>query len=80
MNTDAVMLDMKYNIISIIYFNNYCCYYYLLFCLVFQNVQLLSQFVSPNTGRIFGRHITKLCEAQQRRVAKAVKRAITMGR
>ncbi|XP_011678476.2 28S ribosomal protein S18c, mitochondrial [Strongylocentrotus purpuratus] len=45
----------------------------------YKNVQLLSQFVSPNTGRIFGRHITKLCEAQQRRVTKAVKRAITMG-
>ncbi|XP_041477548.1 28S ribosomal protein S18c, mitochondrial-like [Lytechinus variegatus] len=45
----------------------------------YKNVQLLSQFVSPNTGRIFGRHITKLCEAQHHRVTKAIKRAIQMG-
>ncbi|XP_071506573.1 uncharacterized protein [Diadema antillarum] len=45
----------------------------------YKNVQLLSQFVSPNTGRIFGRHITRLCEPQQRRIAKAIRRAVQMG-
>ncbi|XP_022080629.1 uncharacterized protein LOC110973815 [Acanthaster planci] len=45
----------------------------------YKNVQLLSQFVSPNTGRIYGRYITKLCSYQQRRVTKAIKRARKMG-
>ncbi|XP_068089627.1 small ribosomal subunit protein bS18m [Hyperolius riggenbachi] len=45
----------------------------------FKNVQLLSQFVSPHTGRIYGRHITGLCGRKQRAIAKAIKRAHIMG-
>uniref|UniRef100_A0A2K6U0W9 Mitochondrial ribosomal protein S18C n=1 Tax=Saimiri boliviensis boliviensis TaxID=39432 RepID=A0A2K6U0W9_SAIBB len=37
----------------------------------YKNVQLLSQFVSPLTGCIYGRHITE--------IAKAIKRAQIMG-
>ncbi|XP_018421497.1 PREDICTED: 28S ribosomal protein S18c, mitochondrial [Nanorana parkeri] len=45
----------------------------------YKNVQLLSQFVSPHTGRIYGRHITGLCGRKQKAVAKAIKRAHIMG-
>ncbi|XP_012818739.1 28S ribosomal protein S18c, mitochondrial isoform X1 [Xenopus tropicalis] len=41
--------------------------------------QLLSQFISPHTGHIFGRHITGLCGRKQRAVSKAIKRAHIMG-
>ncbi|XP_033009898.1 LOW QUALITY PROTEIN: 28S ribosomal protein S18c, mitochondrial-like [Lacerta agilis] len=36
----------------------------------YKNVQLLSQFISPHTGHIFGRHITLtgLCAKKQREV------------
>lgn len=45
----------------------------------YKNTQLLSQFVSPHTGRIYGRHMTGLCGLKQKAVAKAIKRAIIMG-
>ncbi|KAI1881994.1 hypothetical protein AGOR_G00246020 [Albula goreensis] len=45
----------------------------------YKNVQLLSQFVSPHTGRIYGRHITGLCGKKQREISKAVKKAHHMG-
>ncbi|XP_063775828.1 small ribosomal subunit protein bS18m [Pseudophryne corroboree] len=45
----------------------------------YKNIQLLSQFVSPHTGRIYGRHITGLCGLKQRAIAKAIKRAHIMG-
>ncbi|XP_007537557.1 small ribosomal subunit protein bS18m [Erinaceus europaeus] len=45
----------------------------------YKNVQLLSQFVSPFTGRIYGRHITGLCGKKQREITKAIKRAQIMG-
>ncbi|KAJ7987105.1 hypothetical protein DPEC_G00335300 [Dallia pectoralis] len=45
----------------------------------FKNVQLLSQFISPQTGRIYGRHITGLCAKKQREISKAVKKAHSMG-
>ncbi|XP_041815612.1 28S ribosomal protein S18c, mitochondrial [Chelmon rostratus] len=45
----------------------------------FKNIQLLSQFISPHTGRIYGRHITGLCGRKQKEVSKAVKRAQSMG-
>ncbi|XP_056424757.1 28S ribosomal protein S18c, mitochondrial [Hyla sarda] len=45
----------------------------------YKNTQLLSQFVSPHTGRIYGRHITGLCGLKQKAVSKAIKRAIIMG-
>ncbi|KAM7113416.1 small ribosomal subunit protein bS18m isoform 3-T3 [Ciconia maguari] len=41
----------------------------------YKNVQLLSQFVSPHTGCIYGRHITGLCNKKQKEVTKAIKRA-----
>ncbi|KAM3938481.1 small ribosomal subunit protein bS18m [Leptodactylus fuscus] len=45
----------------------------------YKNTQLLSQFVSPHTGRIYGRHITGLCGVKQKAVSKAIKRATIMG-
>ncbi|WP_411024050.1 30S ribosomal protein S18, partial [Salmonella sp. s58079] len=45
----------------------------------YKNIQLLSQFISPHTGRIYGRHITGLCGHTQREVTKAIKRARSMG-
>lgn len=34
----------------------------------YKNVKLLSQFQSPYTGRIYGRHITGLCKHKQEQV------------
>uniref|UniRef100_A0A8C9LCL1 Small ribosomal subunit protein bS18m n=1 Tax=Pavo cristatus TaxID=9049 RepID=A0A8C9LCL1_PAVCR len=45
----------------------------------YKNVQLLSQFVSPYTGRIYGRHITGLCDKKQKEISKAIKRAHKLG-
>lgn len=45
----------------------------------FKNVQLLSQFISPHTGRIYGRHITGLCGRKQKEVTKAIKKSRSMG-
>nr|XP_008163865.1 28S ribosomal protein S18c, mitochondrial isoform X1 [Chrysemys picta bellii] len=45
----------------------------------YKNVQLLSQFVSPYTGRIYGRHITGLCGKKQKEISKAIKRAHVIG-
>uniref|UniRef100_A0A8C5DYX2 Small ribosomal subunit protein bS18m n=1 Tax=Gouania willdenowi TaxID=441366 RepID=A0A8C5DYX2_GOUWI len=45
----------------------------------FRNIQLLSQFVSPYSGRIYGRHITGLCGKKQKEVSKAIKKAHSMG-
>ncbi|KAJ8025379.1 28S ribosomal protein S18c, mitochondrial [Holothuria leucospilota] len=45
----------------------------------YKNPELLSQFVSPNTGRIYDRQITKLCELQQNRIVAAIKRARVFG-
>ncbi|KAM6072303.1 small ribosomal subunit protein bS18m [Theristicus caerulescens] len=45
----------------------------------YKNVQLLSQFVSPHTGCIYGRHITGLCNKKQKEVTKAIKRAHVLG-
>ena len=41
----------------------------------YKNVKLLSQFQSPYTGRIYGRHITGLCSRKQEEVEKAIVRA-----
>ncbi|XP_030370684.1 28S ribosomal protein S18c, mitochondrial [Scaptodrosophila lebanonensis] len=41
----------------------------------YKNVKLLSQFQSPYTGRIYGRHITGLCKQKQEDVEQAIKRA-----
>nr|XP_060510678.1 small ribosomal subunit protein bS18m isoform X1 [Panthera onca] len=45
----------------------------------YKNVQLLSQFVSPFTGCIYGRHTTGLCGKKQKEITKAIKRAQIMG-
>ncbi|XP_042652262.1 28S ribosomal protein S18c, mitochondrial [Tyto alba] len=45
----------------------------------YKNVQLLSQFVSLHTGRIYGRHITGLCSKKQKEITKAIKRAQVFG-
>uniref|UniRef100_UPI0037E85C16 small ribosomal subunit protein bS18m n=1 Tax=Semicossyphus pulcher TaxID=241346 RepID=UPI0037E85C16 len=45
----------------------------------YKNVQLLSQFISPHTGRIYGRHITGLCGRKQKEISKAIKKAHSMG-
>ncbi|KAK7794783.1 hypothetical protein R5R35_004123 [Gryllus longicercus] len=45
----------------------------------YKNVRLLSQFVSRYTGRIYGRHITRLCKAQQERVEKEIWKAQQAG-
>ncbi|XP_023375117.1 28S ribosomal protein S18c, mitochondrial-like [Otolemur garnettii] len=40
---------------------------------------LLSQFISPFTGCIYGRHITGFCGKKQKEITKAIKRAQIMG-
>nr|XP_046232077.1 28S ribosomal protein S18c, mitochondrial [Scatophagus argus] len=45
----------------------------------YRNIQLLSQFISPYTGRIYGRHITGLCGRKQKEISKAIKKAHAMG-
>ncbi|PFX32612.1 28S ribosomal protein S18c, mitochondrial [Stylophora pistillata] len=45
----------------------------------YKNVRLLSQFVSPHTGRIYGRTLTGLCIKKQKEIAKAIRRARAMG-
>uniref|UniRef100_UPI00358F89CB small ribosomal subunit protein bS18m n=1 Tax=Myxine glutinosa TaxID=7769 RepID=UPI00358F89CB len=41
----------------------------------YKNTQLLSQFVSPFTGRILGAEVTGLCKKKQKQLSKAIKRA-----
>ncbi|XP_037547814.1 28S ribosomal protein S18c, mitochondrial [Nematolebias whitei] len=45
----------------------------------FKNIQLLSQFISPYTGTIYGRHLTGLCGRKQKEISKAIKKAQAMG-
>ncbi|XP_067937621.1 uncharacterized protein [Watersipora subatra] len=45
----------------------------------YKNVRLLSQFVSPFSGRIYGSSVTGLCIPMQSRIAKLIKRSRTMG-
>lgn len=45
----------------------------------YKNVRLLSQFQSPYTGRIYGRHITGLCKEQQERVEREINRSQRAG-
>ncbi|XP_006893224.1 PREDICTED: 28S ribosomal protein S18c, mitochondrial-like [Elephantulus edwardii] len=45
----------------------------------YKNVQLLSQFISPFTGCIYGRHITRLCGKKQKEITKAIKRSQKLG-
>ena len=45
----------------------------------YKNVKLLSQFVSPYTGMLYGRHITGLCKEMHDRVEKQVKKSVMFG-
>ncbi|TGZ64618.1 hypothetical protein CRM22_006299 [Opisthorchis felineus] len=45
----------------------------------YKNVRLLSQFVSPYTGRIYGRHITGLCIPMQKRISQLITRSRQFG-
>lgn len=45
----------------------------------YKNVKLLSQFQSPYTGRIYGKHITGLCEQKQKRVEEEITKAQSAG-
>ncbi|KAG5672723.1 hypothetical protein PVAND_002824 [Polypedilum vanderplanki] len=45
----------------------------------YKNVQLLSQFQSPYTGRTYGRHITGLCKNMQEKVEMSIMRAQHLG-
>lgn len=45
----------------------------------YKNVRLLSQFVSRHTGRIYGRHITGLCEIKQLWVEREIGKAQRAG-
>ncbi|CAL1536798.1 unnamed protein product [Lymnaea stagnalis] len=44
-----------------------------------KNVRLLSQFVSPYTGRIYGRAVTGLCIPMQKHVSNLIKRSRNSG-
>lgn len=45
----------------------------------YKNVKLLSQFQSPFTGRIYGRHITGLCKRQQKILEEEIAKAQRSG-
>ncbi|XP_065080209.1 small ribosomal subunit protein bS18m [Ochlerotatus camptorhynchus] len=45
----------------------------------YKNVQLLSQFQSPYTGRIYGKHITGLCRKRQEQVENEIIKAQNAG-
>ena len=57
---------------------------FVMFCFIvsflLQNTQMLSQFVSPYTGRMYGRQVTGLCLHMQRRVAREIRIAKYMGK
>uniref|UniRef100_A0A0A9WTH3 28S ribosomal protein S18c, mitochondrial n=1 Tax=Lygus hesperus TaxID=30085 RepID=A0A0A9WTH3_LYGHE len=45
----------------------------------YKNVRLLSQFVSPFTGLMYGRHITGLCRTKHERVAREISKSQNAG-
>ncbi|KAG7168971.1 28S ribosomal protein S18c, mitochondrial-like [Homarus americanus] len=45
----------------------------------YKNVRLLSQFISPYTGKVYGRNITRLCRKQQGELEKEVQKSIAAG-
>uniref|UniRef100_A0A182MQG5 28S ribosomal protein S18c, mitochondrial n=1 Tax=Anopheles culicifacies TaxID=139723 RepID=A0A182MQG5_9DIPT len=45
----------------------------------YKNVQLLSQFQSPYTGRVYGRHITGLCKNRHAQVEREIIKAQNAG-
>ncbi|XP_030873208.1 28S ribosomal protein S18c, mitochondrial-like isoform X2 [Leptonychotes weddellii] len=44
-----------------------------------EDLPLLSQFISPFTGCIYGRHVTGLCGKKQKEITNATKRVQIMG-
>lgn len=46
----------------------------------YKNIKLLSQFVSPFTGRVYGRHITGLCKQKQQQVVMEIIKAQHAGK
>ncbi|XP_047485065.1 28S ribosomal protein S18c, mitochondrial-like [Penaeus chinensis] len=45
----------------------------------YKNIRLLSQFVSPFTGQIYGRHITRLCRRQQSILEREIQKSRDAG-
>nr|BAN21385.1 mitochondrial ribosomal protein S18C [Riptortus pedestris] len=45
----------------------------------YKNARLLSQFVSPFTGRVYGRHVTRLCTHKHELVKKEIVKARNAG-
>lgn len=45
----------------------------------YKNVRLLSQFQSSYTGRIYGKHITGLCDHKQKRMEEEILKAQNAG-
>lgn len=45
----------------------------------YKNMQLLSQFQSPYTGRVYGRHITGLCKNRHEQVEREIIKAQNAG-
>lgn len=45
----------------------------------YKNVRLLSQFVSPFTGRMYGRNITRLCKKQHDIMENAIRKSQDAG-
>lgn len=45
----------------------------------YKNPRLLSQFQSPYTGKIYGRHITGLCKQKQKDVQRSIKHSQSCG-
>ncbi|KAM7445806.1 28S ribosomal protein S18c [Porites harrisoni] len=45
----------------------------------YKNVRLLSQFLSPHTGRMYGRTLTGLCDKKQTEISRAIRRARAIG-
>ena len=45
----------------------------------YKNPRLLSQFISSYTGKVYDRHITRLCRKQQEKLENSVKQSIAAG-
>uniref|UniRef100_A0A2P2I4G6 28S ribosomal protein S18c n=1 Tax=Hirondellea gigas TaxID=1518452 RepID=A0A2P2I4G6_9CRUS len=45
----------------------------------YKNTKLLSQFVSSFTGNVYEKHITRLCDEQQKRLVNAIRKSRSYG-
>ncbi len=45
----------------------------------YKNIRLLYQFVSPYTGKVYGKHITGLCKDKQEKIEKEMQVAASFG-